>query len=180
MKIRKGDTERIVFFMSDETDNETGEPGILTPSGTISKNGGAFAAVTNTITEISGGWYYLDLTATETNTVGPLIIEVTGTGSNVWRDIYKVTEQTLTDAEVNRIIDMLLRRDLANVEGSSYGETLDVQSMLGVLLMSINSSVPGTETSTINLTVKKTDDTTLGTPTIGVDASGNYLSKSLP
>jgi hypothetical protein len=48
---------------------------------TISKNGGAFAASNGTKAEISGGWYSYELTAAETDTVGPLAVKVTGAGA---------------------------------------------------------------------------------------------------
>ena len=55
-----------------------------TIAATLSKNGGAFsnpnAGATN-LTEIGGGWYYLDLDAIDTNTIGPLIVG--GTCANV-------------------------------------------------------------------------------------------------
>lgn len=44
----------------------------LTPTVTISKAGAAFAAPTNTVSEISDGWYKLDLVAADLNTVGQL------------------------------------------------------------------------------------------------------------
>lgn len=61
-----------------------------TPTVTLSKNGGAFAAATNAVAEISQGFYKVALTATETNTVGPLALIATATGADVWRDIHEV------------------------------------------------------------------------------------------
>lgn len=173
MQIKKGDTPRIVFYMSDAADNETGETG-LTPTVTISKNGGAFAAATNAGMEVAGGWYYVDLTATETNTVGSLIFKATGTGANAWQEIHNVAENILTDNEINRIIDMLFRRHLDDVETSTDGDTLDKVSLLGVALLSLNMSVAGTVA-----TIKKTDATTLGTITITVDGSGAWTGKTI-
>ena len=47
----------------------------------ISKNGGAFAQGTGTKAEISNGWYSYELTQTETNTAGPLAIDIAGVGA---------------------------------------------------------------------------------------------------
>lgn len=47
----------------------------------ISKNGGAFAASTGTKAEIGSGWYSYELSAAETDTVGPLAVTVTGAGA---------------------------------------------------------------------------------------------------
>jgi len=52
----------------------------LTLTVTLSKNGGTFAATSGSVTEISGGWYNLSMTSTDTNTEGSLAWIVTGTG----------------------------------------------------------------------------------------------------
>jgi hypothetical protein len=64
------------YLSSDHVSKATG----VTIAITISKNGGAFAnpsgGATNA-TEIANGWYYVDLTTTDTNTLGPLIVRGT-------------------------------------------------------------------------------------------------------
>jgi hypothetical protein len=61
-------------------DHITPATGLTTLAVVISKNGGAFenpnVGATNA-TEISAGWYYVDLDATDTNTVGPLVVRGT-------------------------------------------------------------------------------------------------------
>lgn len=89
MIIANGTTPVIMFLMVDETDDETAETG-LSPAAEISKNGGAFASVTNAISEVSDGWYKVTLTATETNTDGMLVIRATAAGADEWRDIHQV------------------------------------------------------------------------------------------
>ena len=54
----------VPFYMVDETDGYTPETG-LTVVEEISKDGGAFAACTNTFAEVGNGVYTIDLTATE-------------------------------------------------------------------------------------------------------------------
>ena len=49
---------------------------------TISKNGGAFAALGGTVAEVANGWYAISLNTTDTNTVGDLAYHVTD-GTNV-------------------------------------------------------------------------------------------------
>ena len=51
------------------------------PSVTISKDGGAFANATNTPAEIGNGYYYVDLTATETTVTNNVIVRATATGA---------------------------------------------------------------------------------------------------
>lgn len=59
---------------------------------TVSKAGGAFNPSTGAKAEISNGWYYYDLTAAETNTIGPLSIKVTGAGC-IQQNLEYVVEQ---------------------------------------------------------------------------------------
>jgi hypothetical protein len=56
----------------------------------LSKNGGAFAAGVGTKAEIGSGWYSYELTASETDTSGPLSIVVTGTGADQLNLSYEI------------------------------------------------------------------------------------------
>src|SRR6266851_5824290 len=67
------------YLSTDHVSDATGK----TIAVTISKNGAAFgnpsAGATNA-TEIANGWYYVDLSATDTGTAGPLIVRGTASG----------------------------------------------------------------------------------------------------
>lgn len=71
----------IPFFAHDV--NGDAVTGILDGSWTkrISKNGGAFAAMTVTITEMENGWYSLPLSASHTDTEGILTVSLNATGA---------------------------------------------------------------------------------------------------
>lgn len=69
------------FLMVDSTDHITGKPG-LTCTVTLSKNAGAFAAAAGAVTEIGNGWYKLAANATDSNTLGKLILHATATGAD--------------------------------------------------------------------------------------------------
>ena len=71
----------LVFLMIDSTDHITGKTG-LTPTVTISKNGGTFASPSGAVTEIANGWYKVAGNATDTNTLGPLALHATATGAD--------------------------------------------------------------------------------------------------
>jgi hypothetical protein len=68
----------VMFMMVDATDLNTPETGV-TVAATISKDGGAFASCSNSVSEVSGGWYKLTLTATEM-TANSIALKFTGTG----------------------------------------------------------------------------------------------------
>lgn len=66
------------FKMVDSTDHVTPETG-ATVTAQISKDGGAFASMTNSVTEISGGWYEIDITQAEMN-ADVIVLKFTATG----------------------------------------------------------------------------------------------------
>jgi hypothetical protein len=89
MQITQSTTLTIVFLLVSSADDKSSVLG-ATPTVTISKAGGAFAAATNAVTEISSGFYRVTLTASETGTVGALAFIATATGCDPWRDIHQV------------------------------------------------------------------------------------------
>jgi len=66
----------LTFLMVLASDHVTGATG-LSPTVTISKNGGAFASPSVSPTEIGNGWYKLAGNATDNNTLGPLLLHAT-------------------------------------------------------------------------------------------------------
>lgn len=70
--------DNLTFIMVDATDFNTPETGI-TVTATISKDGGAFSACSNSVSEISAGAYKITLTGTEM-TADNVLLKLTGTG----------------------------------------------------------------------------------------------------
>lgn len=68
-----------------------------TPTVTVSKAGGAFAAVGGTVTEVSGGWYKIVLTTIDTGTLGDLAFHVTEANSDNTDFVDQVTTNILGD-----------------------------------------------------------------------------------
>lgn len=81
-------TYPIVFMMVDSTDHITGETG-LTPTVTISKNGGSYGAAAGAVSEIANGIYALAGNATDRNTLGELWVHADG-GAGVDKSDFKV------------------------------------------------------------------------------------------
>jgi len=80
--LRQNDTSKaIVFLMVDSTDHITGKTG-LSPTVTISKNGGAFSSPSGTVSEIGNGWYKLIPASSDVDTLGALLIHATATGAD--------------------------------------------------------------------------------------------------
>lgn len=57
------------------SDSKTGATG-KTLTIQLSKNGGAFAAIAPTVTELDHGWYSIALTSAMTDTVGDLLLNI--------------------------------------------------------------------------------------------------------
>ena len=67
--------------MVDSSDHITGKTG-LTPTVTISKNGAAFGSPSGAVSEIGSGLYKVAGNATDSNTLGSLILHATATGAD--------------------------------------------------------------------------------------------------
>lgn len=81
-----------LVFMTSSTDHVTGATG-LTLTITASKAGGAFAAITPTVTERGNGWYALALTASHTDTLGDLGLHITSAGADPTDLLWEVTPE---------------------------------------------------------------------------------------
>ena len=81
--------EAIVFLLIQSSDHITGLTG-ASPTVTISKNGGSFSSPSGAVTEIANGWYKIAGNATDTNTLGPLIVHATATSADPFDDVYEV------------------------------------------------------------------------------------------
>lgn len=77
------------FFLTQSADHISGLTG-ATPTVTISKNGGAFAAPAGAITEIGNGWYKVAGNATDANTLGPLALHASATNADPTDDTFPV------------------------------------------------------------------------------------------
>lgn len=68
------------------------------PSVSLSKAGGTFAAAGGTVTELANGWYKIALTTTDTNTLGDLAYRITGTGADTTDFTDQVVAVNVEDA----------------------------------------------------------------------------------
>lgn len=66
----------LFFFLVQSSDHITALTG-ASPTVTISKNGAAFASPSGAVTEIANGWYQVAGNATDTNTLGDLLLHAT-------------------------------------------------------------------------------------------------------
>lgn len=79
--LKQSTGRNVLVFMTDSADHVTGKAS-LTLTITASKDGGAFASISPTVTERGSGWYSLALTSSHTDTLGDLALHVTATGAD--------------------------------------------------------------------------------------------------
>lgn len=168
----------MICMVSDE-DYVTGSTG-KTLSVTVSKNGGAFAAADNSVTEVGSGWYKITLSTDETDTAGDLVIRSTATGCAEWRQIREVVSTpagsfaaTLSITERNAIADHVIMRNLPNAEDATGPDTASLNSIFGHARMRV-----GKVSSSGNvITIYMTDDSTaLDTVTVSTSASAELAT----
>lgn len=117
---------------------------------TISKNGAAFGnpsgGATNA-TEIANGWYYVDLSTTDTGTAGPLIIKGTSATINPTEQAYQVVAQWAVQTDLTSAV-----ADSVPSDGTRPSVQ---QAVLMLTRFLMEKSLSGT-----TMTVKKEDGST--------------------
>lgn len=158
MLLKQGNTTRhIPFLMIDSTDHITGKTG-LTVTVTLSKNCGAFGAVSGVVTEIGNGWYKLAANATDAATLGALVLHATATGADPVDDRHEVV---LFDPDT-----------MATQTGNSYTVVTDVSNGNAA----IKTAVDGVATKTNNL---PTDPADASDVAAAITALGTSLGSSI-
>jgi hypothetical protein len=89
-------SDALVFYMVDSTDHVTPKTG-LSPTVTLSKNGGSFGSPTGAVSEISGGFYKVAGNATDTATLGMLSLKATATGADPVAMAYSIMANVPAD-----------------------------------------------------------------------------------
>lgn len=81
MLFKQSTARNLLVFMTQSADHVTGLTG-ATLTITASKDGGAFASISPTVTERGSGWYSLALTSSHTDTLGDLALHVTAASAD--------------------------------------------------------------------------------------------------
>lgn len=79
----------------------------------LGKSGAAFASPEGSVSEISNGWYYIDLTVNDTNTIGDLGYKITGTGADPTDFIDQIDYFTIFEEDL----------DLESINGLTFAST---------------------------------------------------------
>jgi len=79
----------LVFLLVSSADHITGVTG-ASPTVTLSKSGGAFAAPSGVVSEVGNGWYQLSAAPGDANTLGPLALHAQAVGADPVDTLYTV------------------------------------------------------------------------------------------
>lgn len=169
--IKQGALTPILFQMISSVDHISAVTG-ATVTVTISKNGGAFAAHSGAVAELSVGWYKFTPSATDTNTVGTLALHATATSSDPSDWTIEVTAFDVTDA---------IRAGLTSLPNAVAGANL------GLPLGDASARVavqPGTGTGQLSLTAgvissTVSDKTGFSLSTPGIQAIFDFATSAL-
>lgn len=86
-----------MVLMVQSADHITGATG-LTLTVTASKDGGAFGSISPTVTERGNGWYSIALTASHTDTLGDIALQITAASADPSSVLGQVIAADLNDA----------------------------------------------------------------------------------
>lgn len=124
-ELKQSTAVNVMLFMADSTDHITGKTG-LTLTVTLSKDGGAFASISPTVTERTSGWYNVALTASHTDTLGDSVVRATATGADASERALNVVANVEKDS-----YDIVAHASYGNaqlVRSTTPGNALDVSA----------------------------------------------------
>src|SRR5882762_6809896 len=166
----------LFFFLTATADHIAGLTG-ATATVTISKNGAAFGAPAGAVTEIANGWYQVAGNATDTNTLGDILLHATAASADPCdmvvaqvmafnpRDSVRLGLTALPNAAANGVggVPVLDANSLVDV---------DVKRWLATAVTAATAGVPDVNVKNYNNVVAATDANNL--PKVDVeDIAGN-------
>jgi hypothetical protein len=130
-------TRPLLFLMTDSADHISAKTG-LTPTVTLSKNGAAFGAPTGAVSEVGSGWYKVAGNATDTGTLGPLLLHATSAGADPTDVFFEVVSYDPEDAAalgLSRLDAAISSRASAAALATVQADTDDLQTRVPAALV---------------------------------------------
>lgn len=149
---------------------------------TLSKAGAAFGAMAGAVTELTGGWYKIVLTAVDVGTLGALGMHVTASGVDTLNVVHEVVALDLMTPTVNPGAGGITSAAFASgalAEGVFDTGAIDAASIKADAITAIQSGLAtATEVSAVNVpTITKT--VALGTIAADGASSGVDCNKAV-
>jgi hypothetical protein len=159
-----------MVFMTSSTDHVSGVAG-ATLTITLSKNGGAFASISPTVTDRGSGWYNVALSGGNTDTFGDLALHITASGCDPTDTLYQVVAFDPTNGDNLGLVnlDELISSRVAPTDLIETG--LTVLQAFRLIAASVAGKLSGAATTTI--TIRNAVADTKNRITATVDADGN-------
>jgi len=152
------DTKPLLFLLVASNDHISPKTG-ATPVVTLSKNGGEFAAPIGDVVEVGQGWYAVEATAEDANTIGPLVLHATDTDADPTDVQFQVVGINPDEAGAG-VWEHVMGTDASNTAG---GYLSNIKSQVGLLPTSLIGSSytgPGTADNTSFSMIRGDDYTT--------------------
>lgn len=161
----------LLFYMVDSADHISAKTG-LSPTVTISKNGGSFGSPSGAVSEIANGWYKVAGNGTDTGSEGPIALHATASGADPFDDVVAmVVEYNPMDAV------RLGLTALPNANAEAAGGLYTRGSGAGQINQNANGQVD-TRWVAGNVTVGTNNDKTGYTASTVSDKTGYSLSSA--
>lgn len=166
----------LAYLLSDHVTRATGK----TIAVTISKNGAAFgnpsAGATNAV-EVSGGLYYVDLSTTDTNTLGPLAVNGAEGTIDTITTLYNVN----TDAALLATLTAYVDTEVAAIKAKTDNLPTDPAdaSDIAALFTALNTLLSTTGVALTAAERNAVADALLGRNVSGGSSSGRTVKQAL-
>jgi hypothetical protein len=135
-QLKQSTTYTRAFLLVGSADHITGLTG-ASPSVSLSKAGGTFAAAGGAVTEIANGWYKIALTTTDTGTLGDLAYHITAPSAD---------PTDFVDQVVGNILGDTLPANVTQISGSAVSTTA---AQLGVNVVNYNGHAAVTDANNL-------------------------------
>lgn len=160
-----GILSRFYLHLVDATDGYTPETGEAGGQPQISKNGAAFADTTNTLVAVGNGLYYVQLTATELDSIGYIAVRYKSANTREFQALGQVVQSGIWNSAVNANVTLWNGSTPQDLSGGfvlaiaySLGPTAEGQVNAQVD-SALDTAIPGSPTAdSINERVKAIDD----------------------
>lgn len=134
----------LLFQLIDTSDHIAGKTG-ASPTVTLSKSGAAFASPVGAVTEIANGWYEVAGNATDTATLGPLVLHATASGADPVDVVFNVVAfdpQSATNLGLSTLSGNVPQTGdgYSIVNSTTFGNAKLVRSATPANALGINSS----------------------------------------
>lgn len=141
----------LMFMMVDSADHIAAKTG-LSPTVTISKAGASFASPSGAVSEVGSGWYKVAGNATDSNTLGPLVLHATATGADPSDVCYHVVAYD-PQTDIATAVWAVGTRTLTGLDEDTTTLDLDatIRAAVGMASANLDTQLSGIQADTDNM-----------------------------